>query len=54
MSKYQCTVCGYIYDPAEGNPESGVVPGTSFGDIAEDWVCPVCSVGKDDFEISAE
>ena len=50
MVKYECTVCGYIYDPEKGDPESGVNPGTSFEDLPDDWVCPVCGVGKDDFE----
>lgn len=48
--KYICTVCDYIYDPAMGDPESGIVAGTEFEDIPEDWVCPLCGVGKDDFE----
>mgnify|MGYP002750427372 CR=1 FL=1 len=50
MQKYQCTVCGYIYDPAEGDPDGGIPPGTAFKDIPGDWVCPVCAVSKDDFE----
>ena len=50
MKKYVCTVCGYVYDPAEGDPDSGVAPGTAFEDIPDDWVCPVCAVGKDMFE----
>jgi len=50
MIKYECTVCGYIYEPEKGDPESGVNPGTSFEDLPDDWVCPVCGVGKDDFE----
>ena len=49
MSKYQCGPCGYIYDPEIGDPDSGIAPGTAFEDIPDDWVCPVCSVGKDDF-----
>lgn len=48
--KYVCSVCGYVYDPAEGDPDSGIAPGTSFEDLPEDWVCPVCGVGKEDFE----
>lgn len=47
--KYICDVCGYVYDPAEGDPENGVEAGTSFADISEDWVCPICGVGKDEF-----
>jgi rubredoxin len=50
MDKYRCTVCGYIYDPAKGDPDSGVKAGTRFIDIPEDWVCPECGVGKDMFE----
>jgi rubredoxin/flavin reductase (DIM6/NTAB) family NADH-FMN oxidoreductase RutF len=48
--KWECTVCGYIYDPAEGDPDSGIEPGTAFEDIPDDWVCPVCGAGKEDFE----
>ena len=49
MQKYECDVCGYIYDPAEGDPDNGVKPGTSFEDVPSDWVCPLCGVGKEDF-----
>ena len=49
MSKYTCTVCGYVYDPAKGDPDSGVAAGTAFEDLPEDWVCPECGVGKDEF-----
>lgn len=48
--KYICTVCEYIYDPALGDPDSGIAPGTAFKDIPEDWVCPDCGVSKSDFE----
>ncbi|MEW6528181.1 MAG: rubredoxin [Spirochaetota bacterium] len=48
--KYECTVCGYIYDPKEGDPDNGIKPGTAFKDIPDDWVCPVCGAGKDQFE----
>ncbi len=48
--KYVCTACGYIYDPTVGDPDGGIAPGTAFEDIPEDWVCPVCGVGKDMFE----
>lgn len=51
MKKYVCTVCGYVYDPELGDPDGGVAPGTAFEDIPEDWVCPLCGVGKDDFEL---
>jgi rubredoxin len=50
MKKWVCTVCGYVYDPAEGDPVSGVAVGTPFESIPEDWVCPLCGVGKDLFE----
>ena len=50
MQKYQCTVCMYIYDPEEGDPDNGVEPGTAWEDVPEDWVCPECGVGKDLFE----
>ncbi len=49
MKKYVCDVCGYEYDPAIGDPDSGIAPGTAFKDIPEDWVCPVCGVSKDQF-----
>ena len=50
MKKYICTVCDYIYDPEMGDPDSGIEPGTAFEDIPDDWVCPLCGGGKDDFE----
>lgn len=50
MDKYECSVCGYVYDPAEGDPENGIEPGTPFEDLQDDWVCPVCGAGKDEFE----
>ncbi|MEA3349665.1 MAG: rubredoxin [Chloroflexota bacterium] len=50
MDKWECIVCGYIYDPEEGDPDSGIAPGTAFEDIPEDWVCPECGVEKDMFE----
>ena len=46
--KYECP-CGYIYDPEVGDPDSGIAPGTAFEDIPDDWVCPVCGLGKDAF-----
>ena len=49
MSKYVCNVCGYEYDPAVGDPDNGIAPGTSFEDLPADWVCPLCGVGKEDF-----
>ncbi len=50
MAKYQCSVCGYIYDPELGDPDGGIKPGTPFEEIPDDWVCPVCGVSKDQFE----
>ena len=50
MAKYKCTVCGYIYDPGLGDPDNGVAPGTPFEELPDDWVCPVCGVGKSEFE----
>lgn len=50
MSKWVCTVCGYVYDPEVGDPDNGIAPGTAFEDLPDDFVCPVCGVGKDSFE----
>ncbi len=50
MEKYVCTLCGYVYDPKIGDPDSGIAPGTSFEDIPDDWSCPVCGASKGDFE----
>jgi len=50
MEKYVCTVCGYIYDPEAGDADSGIKPGTPFEELPDDWVCPICGAGKDDFE----
>jgi rubredoxin len=50
MKKYICLVCDYIYDPAKGDPEHEIEPGTSFEDLPDDWTCPICGVGKDEFE----
>lgn len=49
MMKYECDVCGYIYDPDLGDPEHGIPPGTPFEALPEDWVCPDCGIGKEDF-----
>jgi rubredoxin len=51
MEKYKCVICGYIYDPEEGDPSSGIEPGTAFKDLPADYICPVCGAGKDEFEI---
>ena len=50
MKKYKCLVCGYMYDPAVGDPDNGVEAGTAFEDLPNDWVCPECGAGKDEFE----
>lgn len=50
MKKYKCLICGYVYDPAVGDPDSGVETGTAFEDLPDDWVCPECGVGKDEFD----
>ena len=50
MTKWLCTVCGYVYDPKKGDPESGIEPGTSFEALPDDWVCPECGLGKEFFE----
>ncbi len=50
MAKYECTVCGYIYDPEQGDPDSNITPGTPFEDLPDDWECPVCGAPKSDFE----
>jgi len=50
MEKYVCMVCGYVYDPAAGDPDNGVEPGTAFADVPDDWSCPICGAAKDQFE----
>jgi len=50
MDKWECMVCGYVYDPAVGDPDSEVAAGTAFEDLPDDWMCPECGVGKDMFE----
>jgi rubredoxin len=49
MIKYKCTVCGYVYDPEAGDPESRIEPGIPFSDLPDDYMCPICYAGKDDF-----
>lgn len=49
MVKYVCEICGYVYDPAVGDPENGIPANTAWENVKEDWVCPVCGVGKDQF-----
>ena len=50
MDKYVSNPCGWIYDPAIGDPENGIAAGTAFENLPEDWVCPLCGAGKEDFE----
>lgn len=52
--RYQCNVCDYIYDPAIGDPDSGIEPGTAWADIPDDWTCPECGVSKEDFSAIEE
>jgi len=50
MEKWECTACGFIYDPENGDPDNGIEPGTAFEDLPDDWVCPQCGVGKEYFQ----
>lgn len=50
MEKFACPACDYVYDPAVGCPEQGIAPGTAWSDVSDDFVCPVCGVGKGSFE----
>jgi len=49
MDKYECSICGYVYDPAVGDPDNGIAAGTKFDDLPEDWVCPTCGAPKSEF-----
>ncbi len=49
MQKYTCDVCGYVYDPAQGDPDNGVPAGTAFDEVPDDWTCPICGAAKDEF-----
>jgi rubredoxin len=51
MEKYKCVICGYMYDPEEGDPSGGIESGTSFNDLPSDYMCPICGAGKDEFLI---
>ena len=51
MEKYKCTICGYIYDPEEGDPSAGIEPGISFINLPDDYICPLCGANKDEFLI---
>jgi rubredoxin len=53
VEKYECTICGYVYDPEKGDPEHGINPGTPFDALPDDWVCPLCGAAKDMFEKAA-
>ena len=48
--KYRCRICGYVYDPEKGDPDSGIPPGTAFEDMPAEWVCPVCGASREEFE----
>lgn len=52
MDRYKCTICGYVYNPENGDSESGTKPGTSFEELPDNWVCPICGAAKDLFEKS--
>jgi rubredoxin len=49
MERYKCTICGYVYDPQEGDDSGGIEPGILFEDLPVDYICPVCGAGKDEF-----
>ena len=50
MKKYECTVCGFVYDEAIGDPDNGIAPGTKWENLPQDYTCPLCGVGKEDFQ----
>jgi rubredoxin len=54
FKKYECVICGFIYDEAEGLPEDGIPPGTRWADIPEDWECPDCGISKSEFDLYVE
>jgi len=51
MKQWECVICGLIYDEAEGWPDDGIAPGTAWGDVRDDWLCPDCGTGKEDFDM---
>ncbi|MCS7215895.1 MAG: rubredoxin [Thermodesulfovibrio sp.] len=51
MKKYKCSVCGYVYDPSQGDPDNGIPPGTAFENLPDTWNCPICGATKDMFEV---
>jgi rubredoxin len=52
MERYKCSVCGYIYNPEDGDPSSGIEPGTPFSNLPDGYICPLCAAGKDEFFVS--
>lgn len=54
FKKYECVICGFIYDEAEGLPDDDIAPGTLWADIPEDWECPDCGISKSDFDLLEE
>ncbi len=50
MKEYRCTICGYVYNPKNGDPDAGIEAGTAFEDLPDDWTCPICGASKDQFE----
>lgn len=54
MAKYVCDICGWIYDPAIGDPDNGIDPGTAFEDLPDDWACPECGAPKSEFSLLEE
>src|SRR3954462_3530251 len=54
MAKWECIICGWVYDEAKGDPDNGVAAGTLWDDVPEDWLCPDCGVGKEDFQLIEE
>ena len=54
FKKYECVICGFIYDEAEGLPDDGIAPGTKWADIPDDWECPDCGISKSDFDLYEE
>ena len=54
MKKYICDVCGYVYDPAVGDPDNDIPAVTAFEDLPDSWLCPLCGVGKDEFSVVEE
>lgn len=51
MDRYTCLSCDYVYDPEKGDPDSDIAPGTAFADVPDDWECPECGAGKEEFDL---